>query len=285
MKIRSGLAYALLTTLTWAASIILIKFLIQSGEASLNILFWSMFLAFPYWTYLAYRNRHDFGTLEKRAWLILTGMVLISTITAKLFEFLALQYTSAINYSFLIRSSILFTIFFAWLFLKEALSLKKFILAAVLLLGMYFLTVRNGVLNFTRGDFFTLGEAVCLALGNNVLGRMASLRMKPTIAATGSFLLGAVPLLVLLFWIGQTALPRNPVLILLLTIILILTTHFRFRAYRFCSASYMAMFLSLTPVLATLLAILLLGEKISLIQALGGILIVSTGVLVEKFKV
>ena len=74
-------------------------------------------------------------------------------------------------------------------------------------------------------------------------------------------------------------------LLILLTISNIIGTTFRFKAYKHASASYVTMIVSLTPLIVLLLAIPILGEKITLIQMFGGILIILAGVFVEKLKI
>ena len=101
---------------------------------------------------------------------ILLGMGLISTVGIGITEALALRYSQAINYSFLIRTVILFTFLFAYIFLGEKLTLKKIVLAIVILFGSYLLIAQGQKLVFSAGDIFTLIEAALIALGNTVLG-------------------------------------------------------------------------------------------------------------------
>ena len=86
-------------------------------------------------------------------------MGLISTVGIGITEALALRYSQAINYSFLIRTVILFT-FCLHTFSGRKLTLKKIVLAIVILFGSYLLIAQGQKLVFSAGDIFTLIEVL-----------------------------------------------------------------------------------------------------------------------------
>ena len=159
------------------------------------------------------------------------------------------------------------------------------VLAVLILTGAYLLTTKGQLISFSLGDIFTLTEAALIAFGNNVLGKMATNRMSTDLSASGGFLIGVVPLSLIALMNNAIAIPKSFFLIVLLTFIYILITVFRFRAYKNASASYVTMVFSFTPVFVSFMAIPLLGETMTPIQIIGGVLIVLAGIAVEKLKI
>ncbi len=285
MKLSKGFIFTFLAALSWAVSIILARIILKNGENAYNVAFLTTIIASPYWFFVFTQNRTELKTISKKDFWILLGMALVSTVAVSIVEVFALKYSPAVNYSFLIRSTILFTILFAYLFLGEKLTRRKIVLAALILTGCYFLTTKGQIIFLSLGDIFTLTEAGLLAFGNNILGKIATNRMSVGLSSSVSFLFGVIPIGMIAFFNKAISLPKFPLLILFLTIFYILTTHFRFRAYRNATASYITMVFSFTPVFVSLLAIPFLKETMTPIQIFGGFLIILAGVFVEKFKI
>lgn len=286
MTISKGFTYTFLASIFWAISIIIAKLILREGENAYSIAFWTTILAIPYWVFVATRRKDEIKQTTKKDHLILLGMGLISTVGTTITEAFAIKYSPAINYAFLMRSVILFTIVFAYLFLGEKLTLKKIILASLILVGAYLLTTNGQKIAFTTGDLFTLAEAALVAFGNNVLGKMATSRMSTSLSSSASFLVGVIPIIVIALLNQAIAIPNSLFFIVLLTISYLLGTVARFKAYQNASATYITMVYSFTPVFVSIMAVFLLGEAmITPIQILGGVLIISAGVAAEKLKV
>lgn len=285
MKLSKGFIYTSISSLCWAISIVLLRYILQQGENAYNVVFWTALISLPYWAYRFFSKKQEIKKLTKKDYSILIGMAIISSIGVTIVEFLAIKYSPAINYAFLIRTVLLFTFLFAYIFLKEKITKKKFIVAAILLTGAYLLTTNGKLISLTTGDLFTLLEAALIALGNNVFGKMATNRMSSQISASGNILIGFIPKVVLLAFLTTFFIPKMFFWIFILSIIYILLTEFRFMAYKNASATYVTMIFSFTPVLVSFMAIPLLHESMTIVQIVGGIFIIATGVMVEKLKI
>jgi bacterial/archaeal transporter family protein len=285
MKLSKGFIYTFIAAFSWAVSIVLARFVLKSGEPALNMAFWTTFLAIPYWFFIFSKNFKEFKHLKKNDYLILLLIGIISCGAVSIVEMFALKYSPAVNYSFLIRTVILFTIIFAFFFLGEKITKKKVILASLILLGAYFLTTQGKKITLSYGDIFTLIEAMLLAFSNNVLSKMAANRMSSNLSASATSLIGLVPIFFISFFNNAIAVPKTPLLIIFITVFYMLITVFRFKAFKVASASYVTMIFSFTPVLVSIMAVPFLGESLLPIQILGGFFIVLAGVLVEKLKI
>lgn len=280
-----GFIYTFLAALSWAISIVIARFVLRAGENAYNIAFWTTILAVPYWFYVLLGKKTELKRATKKDWSILLGMGLVSTIGVNITEAFALKYSPAVNYSFLIRTVILFTFLFAYLFLGEKLTLKKIVLAFLILTGAYLLTTKGQIISLTLGDIFTLTEAALIALGNNIFGKMATNRMSTQLSASAGFLIGVIPLAFIALMNNAIAIPKSLFLISLLTFVYIVLINLRFNAYKNASASYVTMIFSFTPVFVSFMAIPLLQETMTPIQIVGGTLIVLAGIAVEKLKI
>ncbi len=285
MNISKGFLYSSLASLAWAVSIVLLRILLQNGEDVYNVVFWSSFIALPYWIYQFSKSRDELRRIQKRDVYIILGMGIISTVFISVTESLALKYSPAINYSFLIRTVIVFTFVFAYLFLGEKISKKKIILGTIMLTGAYILSTNGKAISFSVGDGFTILEAALIAFGNNVLGKMSTNRMSVNFSSSSMQLVGFIPILLITVMYSRITIPVSITWIVILTILYIVITRLRFTAYKHASASYITMIFSFTPVFVSFMAIPLLREYMTPIQIIGGLLIILSGILVEKLHI
>jgi drug/metabolite transporter (DMT)-like permease len=285
MKLSKGFIFTGLAALCWAISIVLTKVVVKTGENVYNILFWVAIISLPYWIYLFSKQKKEFKKISKRELWILIGLGLVSGLLVGLIEMFALKYTTSINYAFLIRTTILFTIILAYFFFDEKITLKKIILIVILLLGVFLLTTKGKMLSFSLGDILTLIEALLIAFGNTILGKIAVKTMSSKLSSSASNIVGLSLLALLAVFTRVVSVPNMFLVIVLIVPVAILEATFRFIAYKHATASYIAMVYSLTPVFVLIIALSLLGESIEFIQLIGGALIVLAGVLVEKLKI
>lgn len=285
MKIRKGFLFTISAAFFWAVAIIINRFLLRSGQNVYTLILWVTLFSLPFWLVVVYRRRREVQKLTRKDIAILLWMGIISGVGVDLTEYFAIKYSQATTYAFLIRTVMLFTFLFAYLLLKEPLTKKKLILGGALILGAYFLTTKGQALSFSVGDIFTLTEAALIALGNNVFGKMATNRMSPQISAAGTFLFAFLPLVLFTSIMGGIGMPGMLPLVFVLAGTFIGLALLRFAAYQYASASYVTMVFSFTPVFVSLLAIPILGESLTAVQTIGGILIVLAGIGVEKLKI
>lgn len=280
-----GFIFTFLAAIAWAISIVLLKVILQNGEDAYNVLFWTTLFGLPFYLLLFAKNRAETKRLKKKDIQILFAIGIISSVGVVVTEFLAIKYSPAINYAFLIRTVLLFTFLFAYLFLGERFSRQKLILATLLLIGAYLLTTNGKIISLSLGDIFTLTQAALIALGNNVLGKLATNRMSTALSASASYLIGFVPKLLIALLFTHIVIPEQLFAIFCLSVVYILLIQLRFEAYKNASASYVTMVFSFTPVFVSFMAIPLLGETMTPVQIIGGILIIFAGAIVARLKI
>ena len=285
MKLSRGFIFTSLSALSWALLIIATRFaFITYHETAANLAFWITLLATVYWFLIFLRHKSKLRTAQPKHYLLLLFIGLVNTLGVTLVETLALKSSPAINFSFLIRTVILFTIILAAIFIKEKLTLKKFILAILILIGSYLLVTQGQSLKLSPGDLFTLIEALMLGI-LNISQKTAVAKFGAPLTASAAFVFGLIPFLVLLLSTSQIHWPQAPLIIPLLVIFNIAITQFKLIAFKTSTASYVTMIFSFTPVFVSLIAMPLLKETLTPIQVLGGVLILLAGIGVEKLKI
>ena len=77
----------------------------------------------------------------------------------------------------------------------------------------------------------------------------------------------------------------SPIYFLLSGVIGALATIFIAKAFSVATVSYVSMFTMIAPVLVAIVGILFLNESMNIYQVVGGLLIIVSGVLVQKFGI
>lgn len=285
MKLRIGFIYALSAAIVWAITIVLYRVVLSNGENPFNLTFWTTVLALPYWLVMVFREQKGFRALQRNDYILLVAMALVSSVGVGLAEVFALSYSPAVNFAFLIRTVTIFTIVFAYLFLREKITREKLILVVLLLIGSYFLATGGSSIRFTRGDLFTILEAILIAFGTNVLGKLSTNRMSANTVSSGRFMISVIPLILLALANTAIVIPNQFLLVLVITFLDFLLAVLIFQGFKHSTATFMTMIMSFTPVFVSFMAFPLLGESLSIMQIFGGALIVLAGILVEKLKI
>src|SRR3990167_1747732 len=158
-----GLIYALLASFSWATQIVAAKVLLSLGENALNLSFWQTFIAIPFWVWLL-STVHKKVKIKGKDIALILGQTLVGAVGVTIFNSLGVKYSTAVNFAFLVRTTVIFTVIFAYIFLGEKITFKKVLLSIFILLGAYLLTTDGQKIQITPGDLYTLAAASCIGL-------------------------------------------------------------------------------------------------------------------------
>jgi len=208
---------------------------------------------------------------------------------------IGISLTSAINAGFLVKLATVTTILFAWLILKERLTLIKILMVFSMLSGAYLLTTKGQVLLPRVGDLFILGACVCWSLGNVLVRKYLNTQPVKVEVVTFQKPIAGLPVVLVLvslaFWypeifgsLDQALSCCNPPLAVLPHtigngLLLALTWTYLNKTLKISSASYMTMMSMITPVFVGLLAMIFLDETLIWIQIAGAGMIILSGVV------
>ncbi|MGB2963910.1 MAG: DMT family transporter [Anaerolineales bacterium] len=208
---------------------------------------------------------------------------------------IGISLTSAINAGFLVKLATVSTILFAWLILKERLTIIKILMVLTMLSGAYLLTTKGQILLPRIGDLYILGACVCWSLGNVLIRKYLNTQPIPVEVVTFQKPLAGLPfvlaLVSLAIWVPDIfgsldqvlSCCKPPPVVLPHTIgngvLLVLTWTYLNNTLKITSASYMTMMSMITPVFVSLLAMVFLGETMVWIQIVGAGMIILSGMI------
>ncbi len=277
--------FSLATSFLWACSIVNARYLLSNGENPLNLTVWvSLVMVIP-WLFMFRKHVKEYKALSAKYKWYLVGIGIAASVGINYLQSLALANTSAVNFSFLYRTIVVFTIIFAYIFFKEAITVKKWILAALILVGSYLLTTGGKAISLTLGDIYTLLMAASGAFVANILIKHTVAKMHPDLSGAAISVVSAVAILLLAVFTGELRVPGHMLMIMLGAAFSFALTMTRNRAYKFATASFVTMIVSLTPVFVALLSYPLLHERLEPLELAGGAIIVGSTFFVERFKI
>ncbi len=280
-----GLLFGLATAILWACSLVNTRFLLLHGEQPLNLTIWiGLGMAAP-WLFLFYRHHREYRALPKKYKWYLLGIGIASSVGLNLLQSVTLAHTPAVNFSFLYRTIVVFTIILAYIFFKEAITVKKWILAGLILFGSYLFTTSGKGITLSTGDVYTLVYALSAAFIANILIKHTVAKMHPDLSGAAISIVATMSLLLYGIASGTLHVSGHMPFILLGAAFSFLMTMARNRAYKVASASFVTMIVSLTPVFVGILSYPLLHERLTPVELLGGTIIVGSMFFVEKFHI
>ncbi|MCZ2721325.1 DMT family transporter [Marinomonas sp. 15G1-11] len=276
--LQLGIAAAFITIMIWASWLISVKMGVASSLTTFDLAL--MRYAAPALIFLPflYRSWEKVRTVPKR---ILAGMVFGAGLPFFFLSSAGMHHAPVAHAGLLIPGTFpLFVTAIAVLVYKEALSKQRFIGLALIATGvcaLVGLSFFNGNQDIWKGDLYFLAASFCWAVFTICL-RVAGL---PPLAATAILGLVSTVLLLLLYTLGVLESGMRLASIETLTgqfivqaILVGLLTGFTYGfAINRIGAESTAAIGSLTPVMATLAAIPLLSESITMASALGIVLI------------
>lgn len=297
--IDTPFANVFLFSLFWALQIVVSKLAFNAGAHPLTytiqLSIVSLFLL------SAYVLPQKYQELVSTPRHILVGILLANAIHFGLggtFNFVGTSLASAVNVGFLGKFAMVSTLIFAWFLLKEKLTKSKLIASLLLIIGVFLVTTKGQMIIPHTGDILIILACVFWSLGNVMLRRV--LKNNPVSGELVSFLRPVIGLPVLFFFYFISPLfPKavQPVFAVNLfdlrylnyvvgsALFSSLLAIFLYRTLKVASASYMTMMSMMTPVMVSLMAIIILGEEMMMIQVVGAILIVLSGVATHYLKI
>jgi len=284
-KISKGLFFSLAIAVIWACSLVNSRYLLTLGENPLNLTVWMSMFEFIPWVFIFNKHTKEFTALSWRYKLLLVGIGIVSSVGIDYLQTIALSHTSAVNFSFLYRTVVVFTIILAYFFFKEQITKKKWLLAGLILFGSYLLTTNGHGIHLTIGDFYTFLYAASAAFITNILIKHTVAKMHPDLSGAAISIISTTTLVTLALIRSKIYIPQHLPLIILGSILSISVTAVRNRAYQNATASFVTMIVSLTPVFVAFLSYPLLHERLGVVETIGGLIIIGSTFFVEKFKI
>ncbi len=281
MKVDKKLLYVSIFSISWALNILVNKhglnlgtkpfpYTVQTNLVSALILTLVILLT----------KKQDFKQINLR---LAKGMIGIGFFVgiAYIAGIYGLKLTSSINYGFIIKSAMIFTILLAYMFLKEKLTKQKILLLIIFTIGAYLITTGGKLIIPKLGDLLTVVAAFGFASAN-IIQKKLTAKVSPAIITWARITFALVIVVIAALFIGENLLEViAPVHVLLAGTFTAILAIYLVKTLSVASASYLTMMSMMTPVITTILGLTILKENINLAQIMGGILIIACGVIVH----
>ena len=284
-RLSKGLIFTVSASILSAVWIVITRFLLVHGENPLNLTAWIVSLTALPWLFLLQKHRSEVQKLSRKNIGLLIFIGIASSLGINYLQALSLANTPAINFSFLYRTIIIFTIIFAAIFFKEKITLKKGLLVFIILIGSFLLATNGTSIHFTKGDIYTLMMAASGAFVANILVKHTISQMHTDVSGAITTIVASISLIILAVFTHVFRIPQNFWLILVGSAFYFVHIMFRNRSYKHASASFVTLVFALAPFYVSILSVIFLGESLTPIECIGGLLIVGSVFFVDRLKI
>ena len=225
----------------------------------------------------------------ENAWLIL-GLSLAGATLAPILYFTGVQQSSAVNASLLTNSEVLFTALIGFGVFHESLRRRQLAEGLLIAVGVVVISVnlQSGLVSSSQGvagNVLLVGASIFWSIDNN-LSRVASQRVGISVIAKFKGLIGGGITVIFLVLSSSLAVPPTSLpLIAILAVVFTAMTLLSVGAFRLIGAVRTILVFSLSSILGPVFAFIILGESVSLVQVVGGALILSGVYLIQRSEV
>ena len=280
-----GSPYLFLTLapLFWAGNFVFGKPLLEAlPPFGINLVRWVLACLVLIPLTLALEGR--FPRPARHQWLSLAVMAMMGVVLFNGLVYLSLVHTTSTNAALINGATPILTMVLAAAVGLDRLTRRRLAGAFVSLVGVGWIVSRGSLealvgLSFNRGDLFMLIAALTWAIYTILLNRM-----RGALSPLATLTIVAVLALPLLGVIGGYELmsrpvgPITPLVVVGLVYVSVLASVAAFMAWSISikgiGAARRSIFLNLVPVFTAVIAVLTLGERIGLVQLVGGLLVI-----------
>jgi len=283
---QKGLLYVLAFSFFWAIFIVIARFALAKKIDPLVFIFHisvisSILLII---NVLLFRKK-ELKKINKKDIPKLITAGIVGNALAGIFGIIGLSFSTSINYGFIVKTTVVFTILLAHFFLKEKITKTKTSLVIILLLGAYLISTKGQTLIPQIGDILILLAALGYSI-SNIIVKQLSKRISSDLITAFKYLSTAIFLFLVVFILNKEFyFISYPTIIIFAGIFAALTQTFLNKTIQTTTASYMTMMSMITPVIVVVLAFIFLGEKLNLYSTIGGLLIIISGILINKTNI
>jgi drug/metabolite transporter (DMT)-like permease len=196
-----------------------------------------------------------------------------------------LKYSTSINYSFAIKSSIIFTPLLAILVLKEKIDKNRLFLIIAFIIGIYFIISGGKFILPRASDLLTLIAAFCFSCVV-IVQKILTEKANSTIIAWGRTFFALPVFIILAFFmranITKIVFPELVFTVGFLVAVMAISIN---KSINISTVTYVSMMSMIVSVLNVILGSVFLNETINFFQIFGGSLVIFSGIKVQKLNI
>lgn len=196
-----------------------------------------------------------------------------------------LRFTTSINYSFLIRSSLMFSPILSYFLLQEKMYREMIIIILVFFAGAYLVSTAGQIIIPHSGDLLILLSALFFALFS-ISQKMANKKVSPVLICWGVLSSSALYSVAASLFFKINIFSKEAFFIVLLAgFFEALVDIFMNKTLKVASVTYYYMMTMLSPIISGFLGVIFISEPFGLIQIFGGIIIILSVIYAQRLKI
>ncbi len=287
MRIKS-VVYLVCFAIFVAIGHILQKLVLNHGVDKLVFAFLRIIAGFTIISVILFYKKYDPIKIVKRNYIHFLILGIGFSGIGILLKLWGIQNTTAVNASFIMSLSSTAAVLFAFFFLGEIPSKRFYTVMAIMIFGVYLVTTGGKNIVPRKGDMIILFLAFFIG-SMRVYGKKVLNTLSVIETAFGRSLFGTIFLFLLVLILspeGFSTIKNWKILLLVLSngITFSGSIIFFYAALQNEGASNSSMFSLLVPIFTLIFGFFILGEKLSLVQLLGGVIILICSLLISRIK-
>ena len=282
---KQAIFYLTLTSFSYGIFVVLTKYLLNFGLNSLSLaVSMGAFMLFFSILYL-FSDLSKIRKISKINWFKILLLGFLATFVGRILMFVGQSFTTATNAGFLLKLTGLTVLPFAYFMLGEKIKKKDFIAFLIMIIGIFLLTTGGILTTSNTGDILIILLVILLGFTNS-LAKQIMKDVNPNVVSSlrlivgNGFLIGFITP-----FFGQAVfapLFLQPIWIFIGSILGIITIFGLYKGIELVGASKAIIFFLLSSVFTAMFAFIFLGEVLSYIQWVGGILILTGTYLLAR---
>ncbi len=200
----------------------------------------------------------------------------------RLILFFGQSLTTATNTGFLLRTAPLFALIFGYILMREFITKKHMLMMLIMLSGVYLLTT-GGKFVFNLGNLLLISGGLIIGFDQAFSRKMMNKGITPDVLTALTMITGGTLLYLFVIIFSSFSLLGWEIY-LLSGLLIFLSVFARNLGLKHIKAGIASSILLLSPVFTAIMGIGLLHEKITLLQLLGGVIILLGGYFIIRIK-
>lgn len=283
-----GIIVLSVSSALYGFSIILVKMALNQGYSSYSLMSSRSLISIPFMilAMLFLKERVEYTKPLPLKDLSIIGI--IGSGTAMMTLYIGQVYTLAINAGFVFRFVFIFTALFSHFLLKDKIQKGQYASMGIMFIGMYLISTDGKALNPYWGDLLVLLASMQVGF-TNVLAKITMKKVNSYMISAIRIFIGSIFIVIvvsILFGLDTLSpLYSIPYTILALALLEIIFIFLYYRGIEIEGPLTATLFFLMGALVSAVLSYVILGEKLSGIGWIGGLLIMAGGyILIKKSK-
>ncbi|MDY1591270.1 MAG: DMT family transporter [Methanofastidiosum sp.] len=283
-----GIIVLSVSSALYGFSIILVKMALNQGYSSYSLMSSRSLISIPFMilAMLFLKERVEYTKPLPLKDLSIIGI--IGSGTAMMTLYIGQVYTLAINAGFVFRFVFIFTALFSHFLLKDKIQKGQYASMGIMFIGMYLISTDGKALNPYWGDLLVLLASMQVGF-TNVLAKITMKKVNSYMISAIRIFIGSIFIVIvvsILFGLDTLSpLYSIPYTILALALLEIIFIFLYYRGIEIEGPLTATLFFLMGALVSAVLSYVILGEKLSGIGWVGGLLIMAGGyILIKKSK-